>query len=62
MEEGQPIYCVRISDHHLERVVDFHDLQPAEALDYLGLTPNNEPIVTVHVWTSNLYALDWVAD
>jgi Tol biopolymer transport system component/DNA-binding winged helix-turn-helix (wHTH) protein len=59
MEEGQPIYRVRISDHRLERVVDFHDLQPAEALDYLGLTPNGEPIITVHVWTSNLYALDW---
>ena len=59
MEEGQPIYRVRLSDRRVERVVDFHDLQPAEALDYLGLTSKNEPIVSIHNWTANVYSLEW---
>jgi hypothetical protein len=61
MEEGQPIYRVRISDHLIEKVVDFHDLHPAEALDYLGLTDKDEAIVAVHNWTANVYSLEWDA-
>ena len=59
MEEGQPIYRQRLSDRRLDRVVDFRDLQPAEALDYLGLTSKNEPIVSVHNWTADVYSLEW---
>jgi Tol biopolymer transport system component len=59
MEEGQPIYRVQISDHRLERIVDFRNLQPAEALEYVGLTKNNEPIILTNVWTANIYAVDW---
>jgi Tol biopolymer transport system component/DNA-binding winged helix-turn-helix (wHTH) protein len=59
MEEGQPIYRVRLSDQQVERVVDFRNLQPAEAVDYLGLTNKNEPIVSINNWTANLYSLEW---
>ncbi len=59
MEEGQPIHRILLSDHSLERIVDFSDLGPAEAVDYLGLTPGNEPLISVHLWTANVYSLDW---
>lgn len=59
MEEGQPIYRVQISDRRLERIVDFRNLQPAEALEYIGLTDKDEPIILSNVWTANVYAVDW---
>jgi len=59
MEDGQPIYRIQIADHAVERIVDFRALGPAEAIDYLGLSSENEPIVSLQLWTANVYSLDW---
>lgn len=61
MEEGQPIYRVQLSDHHIDRVVDFRNLEPAEASVYIGLTAKDEPIILSYVWTANVYTVEWDA-
>jgi hypothetical protein len=59
MEEGQPIYRVQVSDRRLERIVDFSNLQPAEVLEYVGLTNKDEPVILNRLWTANICGVSW---
>src|SRR6266702_646802 len=59
MEEGLPIYRFGLADHKLERIFEFRDVQLADAADYSfqGLAPDNSPLLSVHLWTADVYSL-----
>jgi Tol biopolymer transport system component/DNA-binding winged helix-turn-helix (wHTH) protein len=61
MEEGSPILRVQLADHRVERVFEFGDVQLADAVDYQfpGLAPDDSPLVSVTLWTADVYSLDW---
>ncbi|MGA3237586.1 MAG: winged helix-turn-helix domain-containing protein [Bryobacteraceae bacterium] len=56
-EEDQPIYKVSISRRREERVVDFRTLRQADKVDYLGLTPDDGPILSLRFATADIYSL-----
>ncbi|MGH9449791.1 MAG: winged helix-turn-helix domain-containing protein [Terriglobia bacterium] len=61
MESRQPIYRVWLSDHRLEIVVDFQHLRQEGAINYsfLGLTPDDAPLVSIRLSSADIYAVDW---
>ena len=63
MEEGQPIYRFSIPSRRMERVAEFRDVQRANAgpgeYSFGGLTPDDSPLVSVQMWSGDIYALDW---
>jgi len=58
-QEGQPIYRISLSGRRIERIVDFGDLQPADTVDYWGLTPDDAPLASFNFLKANIYALEW---
>jgi Tol biopolymer transport system component len=61
---GQPsgIFRVRISDHKLEEVVNLKGFrQAASGGQWLGLAPDDSPLLPRDAGTQDIYALDWVA-
>jgi Tol biopolymer transport system component len=60
-QEGRHIYRVRVADRKVERVASFQDVRRADVLDYafLGLSPDEQPIVRARVSTADIYALEW---
>ncbi|HVX65146.1 MAG TPA: winged helix-turn-helix domain-containing protein, partial [Bryobacteraceae bacterium] len=62
-QEGRHIYRVRVADRKVERVASFQDVRRADVLDYafLGLSPDEQPIVRARVSTADIYALEWEA-
>ena len=63
MEEGRPIYRVRISDRRLERILNLKDLKRADALywNFAGVTPDGSLAVALYQNIGDIYALDWEA-
>jgi Tol biopolymer transport system component len=58
---GDPInpalYCVRVSDHELERLAG---LKPnAEGENWTGVTPDGSPLIARNAASQEIYALDW---
>jgi Tol biopolymer transport system component/DNA-binding winged helix-turn-helix (wHTH) protein len=60
MADTQPIYRVNISDGHLEEVASLSGFRAADTADYffVGITPDNIPLVRARTSTGNLYSLD----
>jgi Tol biopolymer transport system component len=59
-EEGQPIFKVIIATGKVEQIADFHDLRPANAVDYrfAGLAPGDIPLVAARTSTANIYSAE----
>jgi len=61
---GQPsgIYRVRISDRKLEEVLSLKDVRQAPAWgEWVGLAPDDSPLLVRDTGTQDVYALDWEA-
>jgi hypothetical protein len=56
---------VRLSDHKLERVIDLEGFRRAESATFLwpwmGLAPDDSPLLVRDIGTQEIYALDWEA-
>lgn len=57
LEQGRPIYRMRVADRTLERVATIESLLPITATDYrlIGLAPGDLPLVTARTPAVNLY-------
>jgi len=59
------VFRVRIRDHKLERVGDLAAFRRAESggwtLPWMGLAPDDSPLVVRDIGTQEIYALDWEA-
>jgi Tol biopolymer transport system component len=60
-EENQPsVMRVRISDHKLERVADLKNFRQAGFYSvWLGMAPDDSPLLLRDIGTQEVYALDW---
>jgi Tol biopolymer transport system component/DNA-binding winged helix-turn-helix (wHTH) protein len=60
MADTQPIYRVSVPDGHLEEVASLSGFRASDTADYffLGITPDNVPLVRARTSTGNLYSLD----
>jgi Tol biopolymer transport system component/DNA-binding winged helix-turn-helix (wHTH) protein len=58
VEEGQPIYKLRVADGRTERVAGLRDLRSADVVDYrfAGLAPGDIPLVNARMSTANIYS------
>jgi Tol biopolymer transport system component len=60
MADTQPIYRVSVPDGHLEEVANLSAFRAGDTADYffVGITPDNLPLVRARTSTGNLYSLD----
>jgi Tol biopolymer transport system component/DNA-binding winged helix-turn-helix (wHTH) protein len=62
--KGQPaaIFRVRLSDHRMEQVASLAHFRQASGFGaWMGLAPDNSPLLVEDVGTQDIYALDWQA-
>ena len=61
-EENEPsVMRVRISDHKLERVADLKNFRQAGFYNvWLGIAPDDSPLLLRNTGTEEIYALDWI--
>ena len=58
----QGVFRVRISDHKLEQVLSLKDFRQASVWgSWLGLAPDDSPLLVRDTGTQDIYALDWEA-
>ena len=59
------VFRARISDHKLERVTNLDSFRRAESagmiFPWMGLAPDDSPLLVRDVGTQEIYALDWEA-
>ncbi len=60
MADTQPIYRVSVPDGHLEQAASLSGFRAEDTADYffVGITPDNVPLVRARTSTGNLYSLD----
>jgi len=60
-EENEPsVMRVRIIDHKIERIADLKNFQQTGYYSvWLGLAPDDSPLLLRDVGTQEIYALDW---
>ena len=60
MADTQPIYRVALHGGHLEQIADLSAFRAGDTADYffVGITPDNLPLVRARTSTGNLYSLD----
>jgi Tol biopolymer transport system component/DNA-binding winged helix-turn-helix (wHTH) protein len=60
MAETQPIYRVSVPDGRLEQIADLSAFRAGDTEDYffVGITPENQPLVRARTATGNMYSLD----
>jgi Tol biopolymer transport system component/DNA-binding winged helix-turn-helix (wHTH) protein len=60
MADTQPIYRVSVPDGHLEEAASLSGFRAEDTADYffVGITPDNVPLVRARTSTGNLYSLD----
>jgi Tol biopolymer transport system component len=60
MVDAQPIYRVSVPDGHLDEVANLSAFRAEDTADYffVGITPDNLPLVRARTSTGNLYSLD----
>jgi Tol biopolymer transport system component/DNA-binding winged helix-turn-helix (wHTH) protein len=60
MADTQPIYRVSVPDGHLDEVADLSAFRAGDTADYffVGITPDNLPLVRARTSTGNLYSLN----
>ncbi len=58
VQTDQPLYRVNIQTDKIQRIADMRDTRTEDAVDYsfVGLTPDDVPLVNAHTSTANLYA------
>jgi DNA-binding winged helix-turn-helix (wHTH) protein/Tol biopolymer transport system component len=58
--EEQPLFRVRVSDRHVERITSARQILRSDILSYTmtGLTPDNAPLVSLVRRNSDVYALE----
>ena len=60
--ENAAVFRIRISDRKLEQIVDLKDFTPAGYWGaWLGLNPDDSPLMLRDVGTQDVYSLDWRA-
>jgi len=61
-EENEPsVMRVRISDHKVERIVDLKNFRQAGFYNvWLGLAPDDSPLLLRDTGTQEIYSLDWI--
>jgi len=61
-EENEPsVMRVRISDHTLERIADLKNFRQAGYYNvWLGIAPDDSPLLLRNTGTEEIYALDWI--
>jgi Tol biopolymer transport system component len=59
MEDRKPLYRYSVKERRTEPVADFHEVDAANTVDFLGITPRNEPIVSIRSFAADVYAIDW---
>jgi eukaryotic-like serine/threonine-protein kinase len=60
--ENAAVSRVRVSDHKLEQVIDLKDFTPTGFFTvWLGLTPDDSPLMLREAGTQDVYSLDWKA-
>ena len=56
------VFRVRMSDHKLEQVLSLKDFrQPPFPGDWVGVAPDDSPLLLRDVGTQDIHALDWEA-
>jgi Tol biopolymer transport system component len=60
MADTQPVYRVSVPDGHLEEVANLSAFRAGDTADYffVGITPDNLPLVRARTSTGNLYSLN----
>ena len=60
-EENQPsVMRVRIHDHKIERVADLRNFRQGGFYTvWLGMAPDDSPLLLRDIGTQEVYALDW---
>lgn len=60
MAESQPIYRVSVPDGHLDEVANLSSFRAGDTADYffVGITPDNLPLVRARTSTGNFYSLN----
>ena len=58
-DEGSPICRMQIATGHVEKTVDFRDLEPGATVDYWGIASEDAPIVSFQFFTADIYSVDW---
>ncbi len=61
MADTQPIDRISVPDGHLDKVADLSAFRAGDTADYffVGITPDNLPLVRARTSTGNLYSLDF---
>jgi hypothetical protein len=59
LDEFRPIYRIRVTDQHTERLLDSSNLGVGARLDLVGLGPKDEPVVSVLTTNADVYAVGW---
>jgi len=60
--QASGVFRLRISDHRLEQVVSLKDFRQAPPPgNWVGLAPDDSPLLLRDTGTQDIYALDWEA-
>jgi Tol biopolymer transport system component len=61
MERDLPIYKLDVQTHKQEKIFQLGDLQVSDAADYSfqGVSPDGSPILSVHLWSADVYQIAW---
>jgi Tol biopolymer transport system component/DNA-binding winged helix-turn-helix (wHTH) protein len=59
MADRKPVYRYSVADGRTDLVADFHEVDPANTVDFWGITPLNEPIVSIRAFAADVYAIEW---
>lgn len=59
MEDRKPVYRYSVKDRRTELVADFHEVDASNMVDFWGITPSNEPIVSIRSYAADVYGIEW---
>jgi Tol biopolymer transport system component len=61
MESDLPIYKLDVQTHKQEKIFQLRDLQASDAADYSfqGVSPDGALILSVHLWSADVYQIAW---
>lgn len=61
MEPDLPIYKLDVQTHNQEKIFQLRDMQVSDAADYSfqGVSPDGSPILSVHLWSADVYQIAW---
>ena len=61
MEPDLPIYKLDVQTQNQEKIFQLRDMQVSDAADYSfqGVSPDGSPILSVHLWSADVYQIAW---